>query len=154
MNNSNSIILIFIITAAWDIILRFMALGELQFGGIENMRWVTTLKPYFERHTLLAAALIAGFVGAITRWLILILPYPKQQLLGIVWLFVLSGLVGIPMRHSGLFPHLEKYYYDPLGELYSFITDGLSGLIVGGTYAFFVNFVLKNDFMLNIINVL
>ena len=37
------------------------------------------------------------------------------------------------MRYSGLFPILNKYYYEPLGFTYSFITDGMSGVIVAIT---------------------
>ena len=135
MNRSDKIILIFIITALWDVVLRFMALGHIHLLGIENMKWVTVLKPYFEYHTLLGAALIAGFVGAFTGALLLSLPVPQNEPWAAIWLFILSGLVGIPMRLSGLFPVLEKHYYEPLGFTYSFITDGLSGIVVGGTYA-------------------
>jgi len=37
------------------------------------------------------------------------------------------------MRHSGLFPLLNKYYYEPLGFRYSFITDSMSGVVVAIT---------------------
>lgn len=143
MNHSDSIILTFIITALWDVVLRFMALGHIHFLGIEQMKWVTVLKPYFEYHTLLGAALIAGFVGAFTRALMLSLPGPQNQPWAAIWLFVLSGLVGIPMRFSGLFPMLERHYYEPLGFIYSFITDGFSGIVVGATYATIVSMTRK-----------
>ena len=35
------------------------------------MPFIKDLKPYFQKHTLLAAALIAGFVGATTQPIIL-----------------------------------------------------------------------------------
>ena len=37
------------------------------------MPFINDLKPYFETHTLLAAALIGGFVGATTQPIILLL---------------------------------------------------------------------------------
>ena len=59
------LILVFFITGFWDIILRGLSEAKIKFFGIENMKWVTVLKKYFEKHTVLSAALIAGFVGAI-----------------------------------------------------------------------------------------
>ena len=44
-----------------------------------QMDFVKSLKPYFKHHTLLAAALIAGFVGATTQPIIIsIMPFPKN----------------------------------------------------------------------------
>ena len=57
--------LVFIITGLWDIILRMMSEGKISFLGVENMKWVRTLKNYFKKHTILSAALLAGFVGAL-----------------------------------------------------------------------------------------
>ena len=136
MNRSSRTILIFVITAAWDLILRWMAEGRLHLFGIEDMKWVRVLTPYFEEHTPLAAALIAGFVGACTYPLIVHTnPFSEHRvLMSTVWVALVSGLVGIPMRYSGLFPHLKKYYYDELGPTYSFMTDAMSGVVVAGTY--------------------
>ena len=66
MNYYKLIILTFIITALWDVCLRFMALNYEKLPKIINktMPFIKDLKPYFQKHTLLAAALIAGFVGA------------------------------------------------------------------------------------------
>jgi hypothetical protein len=131
-----AIILVFFITGFWDIILRAMSEGKLSFFGIEKMKWVTTLKPYFEHHTVLGAALIAAFVGAIA-YVLIIYTYDvldvNNKLYQLVWVFLISGLVGIPMRLSGLFPILNEHYYKPLGFTYSFITDGMSGVVVAIT---------------------
>lgn len=131
-----SLILVFIITGIWDVILRLMSEGKISFLGIEKMKWVTTLKDYFDYHTILGAALIAAFVGAVA-YIPIIYTFDKfnvsNKLIQIIIVFVISGLIGIPMRYSGLFPILNKYYYEPLGFTYSFITDGMSGVIVAIT---------------------
>ena len=129
------IVIIFIITALWDVVLRFMAQGHIKFLGIENMKWVVVLKEYFEKHTLLAAALIAGFVGAVTQLVIeTTFPTMSNEYITGLAILLLSGLIGIPMRYSGLFPELKKYYYDRLGFTYSFLADANSGLVVLLTY--------------------
>jgi len=131
-----TLIVVFFITGFWDIILRAMSEGKLSFFGIEKMKWVTTLKAYFEHHTLLGAALIAAFVGAIA-YILIIYTYEtldvNNKLYQFIWAFLISGLVGIPMRLSGLFPILDEHYYKPLGFTYSFITDGMSGAVVAIT---------------------
>jgi hypothetical protein len=131
-----TLILVFFITAVWDIVLRFMAEGKIKFFGVEDMKWVVVLKEYFQEYSVLAAALLAGFVGAFTYYnLVYILEYLKPASLiqvGIIT-FLVSGLVGIPMRTSGSFPVLKEYYYDRLGFNYSFITDAMSGVVVAIT---------------------
>ena len=131
------IVIIFIITALWDVVLRFMAEGHIQFSGIENMKWVVVLKDYFKKHTLLAAALIAGFVGAVTQLVIeLLFTKIKNTYVYTTCVLLLSGLIGLPMRYTGLFPVLKEHYYDPLGFPYSFSSDTFSGLVVMLTYYF------------------
>jgi hypothetical protein len=134
-----NLILVFIITGFWDVILRAMAEGKISFLGIENMKWVTTLKDYFNYHTILGAALIAAFVGVIA-YVLIIYTFDTfnvtNKFLQLLIVFIISSLVGIPMRYSGLFPILDKYYYKPLGFTYSFITDGISGVIVAITLFF------------------
>lgn len=140
-----SMILVFFITGAWDVVLRGMSEGHLKFLGIENMKWVTTLKDYFEYHTVLSAALLAAFVGAIA-YILIIYTFDKLNVNSIlnqlILVFLISALVGIPMRYSGLFPVLDKYYYEPLGFTYSSITDGISGIVVSITL-FFLNLFIK-----------
>jgi hypothetical protein len=125
----------FVVTAAWDVVLRLFAERRVRFLGIEDWRWVVTLRPYFEAHTVLAAALIAGFVGAVAYALIAATPGSSTWSLlpYLAWVTLVSGVVGIPMRHSGLFPHLKRHYYDELGFGYSFATDAFSGVVVCAT---------------------
>ena len=62
INNYLLIILTFLITAGWDVILRFMSLNFNKLPKIIKniMPFIGDLKPYFKHHTLLSAALIAG----------------------------------------------------------------------------------------------
>lgn len=139
-----TIIVVFFITGIWDVILRAMSEGYIDFFGIENMKWVTTLKDYFKYHTVLGAALLAAFVGAIAYILIIYtfdLLNVNNIFNQIVTVFFISALVGIPMRYSGLFPILNKHYYEPLGFTYSFITDGMSGVVVAITLFFLQLFI-------------
>ena len=148
MNNCNLIILTFVITALWDVILRFMALNFNKIPSIIQfiMPFIRDLEPYFKRHTLLAAALIAGFVGATTQPIIFaVTPFPKNIMnifdifKFLVVSFIISALYGFIMKWTGLFPHLQKYYYDKLGVLRSMYHDGISGLIVQITLLFLVS---------------
>jgi len=95
------------------------------------------------KHTLLAAALIAGFVGATTQTVILyFMTFPtrnsslKYIIQFMIWTFIASALYGFIMKASKLFPHLEKYYYEPLGLYKSLYHDGTSGVIVQMTLLF------------------
>jgi hypothetical protein len=136
MNNSQTIITAFIVTALWDVVLRFYAEDKLPHLpsplDVHNWNWVKVLRPYFKKHTLLGAALIAGFVGAFTAYLMTFVNIKDTYNYAIV-LTLLSGIVGIPMRYSGLFPHLKTYYYDKLDFQTSFLTDAFSGIIVALT---------------------
>jgi len=137
--NSNLIILTFIVTALWDVALRFMSLNFEKIPEIiqYTMPFIGDLKPYFKHHTLLAAALIAGFVGATTQPIITyITPFPKNinnisyLVTFLIVSFIISALYGFIMKWSKLFPHLEKHYYDKLGVVKGMYHDGISGLIV------------------------
>ena len=134
------IILTFIVTALWDVVLRFMSLNYEKLPKYFQIDFVEYLKPYFQHHTLLAAALIAGFVGATTQPFILsIMSFPKNMfdivyvLKFMIVTFIISALYGFIMKWSKLFPYLEKHYYDKLGVARSMYTDGVSGLIVQST---------------------
>lgn len=131
------LILAFCVTGIWDVVLRYMADGKIAFFGIENMKWVTVLRDYFKKHTVLAAALLAAFVGAIS---FILYQYAREYInpkmdnkLSLVLLFFISAIVGLGMKYSGLYPVLYEHYYKPLGGPYSFIADGMSGVIVGIT---------------------
>lgn len=131
------IILTFIVTALWDVILRTLSLyNPIPFLS-NQMDFIQYLKPYFQKHTLLAAALIAGFVGAITQLIILnVMNFPTRNssinyiLIFMIWSFIVSALFGFIMKASKLFPYLEMYYYKRLGLIRSLYHDGTSGLIV------------------------
>tara|TARA_B100000035_G_scaffold284340_1_gene267203 strand:- start:372 stop:815 length:444 start_codon:yes stop_codon:yes gene_type:complete len=138
--NYKNLVIIFVITAVWDVILRFISEKQPYLFGLEKMKWITTLKKYFEEHTLLGAALIAGLVGSITYVVIMFLLsyFNVTSNLHILLITALvSGLIGIPMRYSGLFPKLHKYYYKKLGFTYSYITDTFSGIVVLFTFYIF-----------------
>ena len=132
----NIYILTFIVTALCDVVLRYLSLNNLL-----DYDFVRYLKPYFEQHTLLAAALIAGFVGAITQLAILqIVDFPSSQpALFMAVTFVISALWGFLMKATKLFPHLDRTYYKGLGPLQGALHDGVSGLIVQ-----FIMFIIVN----------
>tara|TARA_B100001093_G_scaffold164513_1_gene156955 strand:+ start:2380 stop:2832 length:453 start_codon:yes stop_codon:yes gene_type:complete len=148
MNNSSLIIITFIVTALWDVILRFMSLNFHILPGIikTSMPFIKDLQPYFKHHTLLSAALIAGFVGATTQPIIIyFMSFPKNikkinYIIKFLLLsFIISALYGFIMKASKLFPHLELYYYNKLGIFRSMYHDGISGLIVQITLLFLLN---------------
>ena len=118
MNYYKLIILTFTVTALWDVVLRFMSLNfELLPNVIKTlMPFIKDLKPYFQQHTLLSAALIAGFVGATTQPFILkITPFPKNiydfkyLLKFLVVSFIVSALYGFIMKASKLFLQVDSY---------------------------------------------
>ena len=136
-NTYRLIILTFIFTSLWDVMLRTLSLYQ-PIPSINNyMKFINMLKPYFEKHTLLAAALIAGFVGSTTQTIILyFMRFPSNNIsityiiIFMIWTFTVSALYGFIMKASNLFPYLDKYYYEPLGLVKSLYHDGTSGLIV------------------------
>ena len=143
--NSNIYILTFIITALYDVILRKLSENYNKIPSFLKNDFVFYLKPYFKKHTLLAAALIAGFVGATTQVIILNLhklPKTIPTLISFLALtFVISALFGFVMKFSKLFPHLVNTYYKNLGVLRSMYTDGVSGIIVQSTLLFILYLV-------------
>lgn len=146
MNNSDLYILTFIVTGLWDVVLRIMTENWEGLPKIVKtiLPFIEYLKPYFKQHTLLAAALIAAFVGATTQLIIInIIPFPttireikngKNMVLFLTLSFIVSALYGFIMKFSKLFPVLEKTYYKRLEENHSvwrsMYHDGISGLIV------------------------
>ena len=137
MNNSKLYILTFIITGIWDILLRLLSENYDLLPKIMQYDFIRYLIPYFQKHTLLSAALIAGFIGATTQFIIVnIYPFPSDfkdihKVLYFLFLsFIVSALYGFLMKGSKLFPHLDKTYYKELGTVRSMYHDGISGLIV------------------------
>ena len=130
MNNFNykHLVIVFIITAVFDILLN---LTPPPLGAV-------ILREYFDNHTVLSAALIAGFVGAITFVVICYLfgKVPSLSIKNMASIFIISALMGTPMRYSNLFPLLDKYYYQKIPRLQSFLADGLSGIMVASVYYF------------------
>lgn len=139
MNTCKLIILTFVFTALWDVILRQLSLNVDYIPKMLDVAFpfIRFLKPYFEHHTLLSAALIAGFVGATTQLIIiLIMSFPENNsnfkyVMTFLFLsFIISALYGFAMKWSGLFPYLDRYYYNKLGVKRSMYHDGVSGLVV------------------------
>ena len=131
------IILTFVVTALWDVILRVMSLNYEKLPQYFQMDFVKYLNPYFKHHTVLAAALIAGFVGVTTQPIILSIMAFPQSIFDIAYVskfmilsFIISSLYGFVIKWSKLFPYLEKHYYEKLGVARSMYTDGVSGLVV------------------------
>ena len=138
MLQSELIITTFFITGFWDIILRFMSENYDKLPRfMKDYKFIKRFIPYFNKHTLLAAALIAGFIGALTQYIILSLySFPinikdfKHIIIFLIITFIISGLFGFIMKASTLFPYLDKYYYDKMQSSDEFIENGVSGLIV------------------------
>lgn len=119
-------IVVFAITAGFDVALNVLPppLGA------------TTIRGYFERHTVLSAALIAGLVGAVTFAAIVRL-FPdavRPSAMACLKVFLVSALIGFPMQWSRLFPHLDDHYYRKVPRVQSFIADGTSGVMVACVY--------------------
>jgi len=136
MGNCEIIITTFIVTALWDVVLRKLAENYYILPSfLKSYDFIKYLIPYFKQHTILSAALIAGFVGASAQFIILKLyPFPSTFSLKIIVpfllvTFIISGLFGFVMKATKLFPLLEKTYYKNLGVYRSVIHDGVSGLI-------------------------
>jgi hypothetical protein len=123
----NGLVLSFIITAVFDLLLNLL---PSYLGG------ATRIREYFKQHTPLAASLIAGFVGAVTYAIIYSIysGVPSATSYNFFVIFCISALIGIPMRYSGLFPYLDKYYYQVMPRIQSYLADGLSGLMVSLIY--------------------
>ncbi len=140
--NCNVIIVTFIITAIWDIILRKLSENYYDLPNFikNNMVFVEYLIPYFNKLNLLDAALIAGFIGAVTQYIILkLVKLPKSfstSLYFMIISFVVSALFGFVMKFSKLFPDLDETYYKNLGPIRGMYHDGISGLIVQITLLF------------------
>ena len=144
MINCKLILLTFIISGLWDVILRIMSENYYKLSPFfQKYKFIKYLIPYFEQHTILSAALIAGFVGAITQYIILhLLKFPTNlkdidYILRFLFIsFIISGLFGFVMKASNLFPYLAATYYKKLGPVKGAIHDGVSGLIVQITLIF------------------
>ena len=147
MYNCNLIINTFIITAIWDIVLRKLSENYYNLPEVikSNFQFIEYLIPYFKKLNLLDAALIAGFIGAVTQYIILkLVKFPKtfyNSFYFLVVSFIVSALFGFIMKFSKLFPDLDETYYKNLGPIRGMYHDGISGLIVQFTLIFFNIFI-------------
>tara|TARA_Y100000748_G_scaffold299799_1_gene297224 strand:- start:8475 stop:8954 length:480 start_codon:yes stop_codon:yes gene_type:complete len=143
MNRCSLYIATFCVTALWDVALNYITRVSERLPRLikEMFPFIGYLVPYFKKHTVLAAALIAGFIGATTQMIITqlmrfpLLPTSPVTLIAfLVVSFAVSALYGFLMKFSGLFPILEATYYKRLeangGVIRSMYHDGVSGLIV------------------------
>lgn len=134
----NILLLTFLITAIWDIVLRYYPLKKRP-----DFRKV--LDPYFEKHGVIEAAVIAGIVGFVTQIIILSITnfptktFSKQTIQFLVISFLISGLIGFPLERCRFIPSLTDTYYKDLGRPRSFFTDAYSGLVVQFSLLFLVN---------------
>ena len=118
-------VLVFLITATFDLALNLL---PPPIGA-------TLIRDYFSQHTVLSAALIAGFIGAFTLPVIaLFTTINKPSVYAVVVIFFVSAVIGFPMQWSGIFPHLNVHYYEKLPRYQTFLADGLSGLMVAHVY--------------------
>ena len=145
-NKSTIYIVVFIITALWDIILRFMSINYDKLPKfIQWLEFIKHLQPYFEHRTLLASALIAGFIGATALLIILFihdLPHNlNSTVIFMIVVFIVSALYGFLIKWSRLFPYLDATYYKYLGPVKGMIHDGVSGLIVASTLLVIINLI-------------
>lgn len=149
INTSKLIIYTFIITSIWDILLRFMVERYALLPNIiKKYKFLKYLTQYFKQHTLISAALIAGFIGAVVQFIV-IQSYPFPSLLDnymklflfLLLSFIISGLFGFIIKESKLFPYLTDSYYKKLGPINAMIHDGVSGIIVQLTLLFLFHII-------------
>lgn len=124
------IIYTFVITALYDVILRKMSENYDELPEIIQYDFIRMLRPYFRKHTLLGAALIAGVTGAVAQQIIFTITSGRNPRKLLFITFLVSAALGPIMQETKLFPHLDQYYYKPLGPFRSAYHDGISGLIV------------------------
>jgi len=134
-NLSKTLITTFFITGLWDLKLQIYSNYYDRLPTI--LKWFKDpkiLQPYFKHHTILSAFLLAAFAGAIAQFFILQihkLPTKSNDVYSYLLVtFIISGIVGLFMQYSGLYPILDETYYKHLGKVNGFIHDGISGLIV------------------------
>ena len=138
----------FVITAVYDIILRMISEERMpMLSIIKDSAWMLSLKEYYKRTTPLQAALVAGFVGAVTQFFIVMVRAPPARYdpltnLTFLWVtFVVGGFMGELMRMSGLFPVLNSTIYSELTRLQSIMADGSSEVVVNATILFALQYL-------------
>lgn len=139
-------ILVFLITAIWDLIWQQMSKGNIYvcFDKKKKLlcpsdwKWVKTGDEYFKALPASRAAVIAGISGLYAMFLIdMLTPVFGKTVLNV---FISSWVVGLIMRSSPdpintyLFSTARTHYYKPLGFVWSSYTDAQSGVIVALVY--------------------
>ena len=100
MNHCGLYVSTFFITGFWDIILRILSSNYETLPYYMKFDFIYYLKPYFKRHTLLSAALIAGFIGATCQLLIVnIASFPKRWDRYIPLFMVISFIISTPFSY-------------------------------------------------------
>ena len=122
---------VFVATALWDVVLRDLSVGSLRAGSLSSVGWIRDLRPYFNSHSIVGAAAIAGAVGVLAYSIIRVWS-PDGLWRYAAWVLFVSVVVGLPMRVPGWFTELQLHYYN-LRPLLTLLTDGMSGLIVAVT---------------------
>ena len=118
-------VLAFVITAVFDVLL----------NKLPPPLGATHLHAYFAEQTVLEAALKAGAVGAATLPCIRALhPTARPSTLGLVVVFLVSGLVGFPLEWSGALPRLNRHYYARFARWKTFLADAGSGALVASVF--------------------
>ncbi len=157
-DTSTLLLITFAITAGYDAVLqmakhRTPIIGDVVEFLVGKSDWYISLTKdgsYFDRHTPLAAALLAGFVGCIAQLFILgLVEFPhslglRKVVAFLVATFVVSALVGLLMNDAspastGLFPIISETYYKDLGLMRAMVTDAYSGLVVNSTLLLLLN---------------
>ena len=146
--------LTFLITGLFDAVLQLADRGWLPPVEwlVGDSDWYVSLTKdggYFDRHTPLAAILLAGIVGFGAQAIILsIVDFPKgfkSSLKFFLVTFIVSALFGLLMNDAWpvstrLFPIISQTYYKDLGKPRSMVTDGESGIIVNLTLLILVRY--------------
>jgi len=109
-----------VITAVDDLILRYVSV---------NLNIFPILQPYFAKHSIIAAMVWAGLIGAITVYPLLMFSKPVSTARFTTATFVISAISGVLINKSRILPVLSDTYYAqcPLNTL---ALDGFSGIIV------------------------
>lgn len=109
-NDYERLVLVFITTALWDMLLRHISLGKVRVLNTSKWKWLQVLKPYFESHTLIGAALLAGAAGTAAQLALWALPTPTSSLEYGLQITAVSVVIGWPMYLASLYPQIKKYY--------------------------------------------
>jgi len=147
--------LTFLITGLFDAALQLADRGWLPpvTWIVGDSDWYIALTKeggYFDRHTALAAILLAGIAGFGAQAIILsLVDFPsgfRSSFKFFLVTFIISALFGLLMNDAyvtstKLFPIISNTYYRDLGKLRSMVTDGESGLIVNLTLLILIRYM-------------